>query len=310
MPRSQYAAGRARLIDWICERLEAGETLQQFARRPEAPHWQTLMAWQRADPALKARFARARQWGRGVRFQNRHADRFQFPSAAALALVERVRAGERLSDLVAAGRPDRPTLNAWKRLSPDFARRLAEATHVSRTLRRRLRGDGPPYDEATGDRIVMRIRRGETLRQVCRDPAMPPYTVVRRWRRAHPDFDAALKAHKAHAFRAQMAARAGPTPRLTAEIGRRLAAGASFASLCARPDMPHLTTFNRWRRHHPAFAAEVDAACKFRDDLLADEAFDLRLGVDTPAAWKQAARLESRRASMGGRGRRGGAGAG
>jgi hypothetical protein len=178
-----------------------------------------------------------------------------------------VRAGERLSDLVDAGRPDRAALNAWKRLSPDFARSLAEATQVSRALRRLSRGDGPPYDEATGDAIAIRVRHGETLRQVCRDPAMPAFTVVSRWRRARPDFDASLKAHKAAAFRAQMAARAGPTPALTREIGRRIADGASLQDLCASPDMPHLQTLLKWRRDRPDFAAVIEDACGFRDWL-------------------------------------------
>src|SRR5436190_24336734 len=98
MPRSRYAATRPQLVGWRCDRLMSGWTLQQLARRPETPAWDTLMRWQRAGPALKARFAGARAQGRGVLFQARHADRFVFPSADAQALIERVRAGERLSD--------------------------------------------------------------------------------------------------------------------------------------------------------------------------------------------------------------------
>ena len=305
MPRSAYAATRAQLIDWLCDRLMSGWTLQQLARLPETPAWDTLMCWQRADPALKARFADARAYGRGVRFQARHADRFCYPSADALALVERVRAGERLTDLVNAGRPDRAALNAWKRISPDFAERLAAATRASRALRRVRRGDGPPYDEATGDAIVIRVRHGETLRQVCRDPAMPPFTVVSRWRRRHPDFDAALKAHKAYAFRAQMAARAGPTPALIETMGGRIAEGASLAQLCASPDMPHLQTLMKWRRERPDVAAVIEDACDFRDWLLADRAEHLHDTAKTPADLREAAALNRRRASLGGRGRKG-----
>src|SRR4051812_28139865 len=134
--RSRYTATRAQLIDSLCERMMAGWTLQQLARLPETPHWQTLMDWQRADPTLKARFAAARAYGQGVRFQARHADRFCFPSADALALVERVRGGARLRDLVDARQPDRQALNAWKRINPDFAQQLAAAIRVSCALRR------------------------------------------------------------------------------------------------------------------------------------------------------------------------------
>jgi hypothetical protein len=304
MPRSQYAATRPQLIDWLCERLTSGETLQQLAHRPETPAWDTLMRWQREDPALKTRFANARAHGRGVRFQARHADRFGFPSADALALIERVRAGERLSDLVDAGRPGRAALNAWKRINPEFAAQLAAATQASRVLRRRLRGDGPPYDEATADAIMLRVRYGETLRQVCRDPVMPAFTVVGRWRRRHPDFDAALKAHKADAFRAQMAARAGPTPGQMKEMGVRIAAGASLAELCASPDMPCRHTLLRWRRERPELAEVIDDACDFRDWLLADHAEHLLDTGTTPEARREAAALNHRRAVLGGRGRR------
>ena len=144
---------------------------------------------------------------------------------------------------------------------------------------------------------------GETLRQVCRDPALPAFTVVTRWRRRHPEFDSALKLHKAVAFRAQMAARAGPTEALTQEIGRRIAEGLSLAQLCAAPDMPHLQTFMRWRRDRPAFAAAVEDACDFRDWVLADRMVHV-LKTDTDRT--EFGALKRRAASLGGRGPRGG----
>ena len=304
MPRSAYAADRAQLLDWICDRLASGTTLQQLAEEPQTPHWNTLMRWQRQDPSLKARFAHARAQGHDLRVQARHPSRFRFPRAQAQTLIDRVRAGSRLSDLVDAGCPDRPTLNAWKRLNPDFAARLADAALVSRMRRRLRRGGGPAYDEDTGDAIVIRVRCGETLRQVCRDPALPAYTVVTRWRRRHPEFDSALKLHKAVAFRAQMAARAGPTEALTEEIGRRIADGASLAQLCAAPDMPHLQTFMRWRRDRPAFAAAVEDACDFRDWVLAGDVVHLILTANTDAARARALACKRRVASLGGRGRK------
>lgn len=277
MPRSAYAATRDQLIDWICERLESGWTLQQVAATPQAPHWDTLMTWQRADADLKARFARARAAGQGVRDQARPADRPGYSRVRAVALIARVRGGARLTDLVNAGRPNRQTLNAWKRLSPQFAERLAAAAHASRALRRWRRGDGPTYDEDTGDAIVIRVRRGETLRQVCRDPALPAFTVIKRWRRRHPEFDSSLRFHKAGAFRAQMAARAGPTPELTLEIACRIADGASLAKVGASPDMPCRHTLARWRRERPDFAAVIDDARDFGAWLrAADRAARLR----------------------------------
>ena len=168
MPRSACTATRAQLIDWICERLTSGWTLQQVASLPHTPAWDTLMRWQRADPALKARFANARAGGLGVRFQARHADRFCYPSADAQALVERVRAGERLTDLVAAGHPDRPTLNA------QMAARA---------------GPTPALMEEIGARIA----GGATLGQVAASPDMPHCLTLAKWRRERPDFAAVIE---------------------------------------------------------------------------------------------------------------------
>src|SRR3954470_5075644 len=116
MPRSRYAATRPQLIDRICDHLTAGYALRQVADLPDTPNWDTLQRWQRADPVLRARFAEARVYGRSAPGRARHANRLCFPSADALALLERVRAGARLTELVDARQPDRAALNAWKRL--------------------------------------------------------------------------------------------------------------------------------------------------------------------------------------------------
>ena len=39
--------------------------------------------------------------------------------------------------------------------------------------------------------------------------------------------------------------------------------------------MPSATTLYKWVRTRPDFAAAIAGACRFRDDLYADQAFDL-----------------------------------
>ena len=51
------------LIEAICERLETGEPLAQICRDDDMPSLRPCYQWQEDDPAVKARFARAREIG-------------------------------------------------------------------------------------------------------------------------------------------------------------------------------------------------------------------------------------------------------
>lgn len=54
--------------------------------------------------------------------------------------------------------------------------------------RERLRGPLVRFNETTADLICGRMAEGETLRQICRDPAMPARSTVYRWLSKNPSF--------------------------------------------------------------------------------------------------------------------------
>lgn len=54
--------------------------------------------------------------------------------------------------------------------------------------RPRLRGALVKFNETVADLICGRMAEGETLRQVCRDPAMPARSTVYRWLSRNPSF--------------------------------------------------------------------------------------------------------------------------
>lgn len=279
------------LVASIIERMERGASLRQLSLEPGMPCWFTLMRWQRRDPALKARFAQARAWGRGVRFEARHQDRFRFDPVKALELVERVQAGEPLRKLARRyGVVERQALNGWKRASPDFALRLEKAKLAGRAVRARRLGMRPlpwPWDEALSDRIVLRVMRGERLIDVARGPDFPGLHVLRRWRRGRPDFDAALKSAIRRGRRG--ASRGLYTPEIARQVCERIAAGAALSDIRDDPRLPHDSTIRAWARTRPDFAERLDGARDFRAWMIEDQIADIA-ATATPATVKAAER--------------------
>ncbi|WP_293677019.1 hypothetical protein [uncultured Phenylobacterium sp.] len=281
------------LVRSIVERMERGASLRQVSLEPGMPAWFTLMRWQRRDPALKARFAQARAWGRGVRFEGRHQDRFRFDPVRALELVERVRAGEPLRKLARRdGVVERQALNGWKRASPDFGLRLEAAKLAGRAVRARRQAMRPlpwPWDEALSDRIVLRVMRGERLIDVARGPDFPGLHVLRRWRREHPEFDGALKSAIRRGRRVAVSGRGRYTPQMAEQVCARIAAGAALSDIRDDPALPHDNTIRAWTRTRPDFAARLADARDFRAWLVGDEIVDIA-ATATPATVKEAAR--------------------
>lgn len=54
--------------------------------------------------------------------------------------------------------------------------------------RPRLRGALVKFNQTVADQICGRMAEGETLRQICRDPAMPARSTVYRWLSRNPSF--------------------------------------------------------------------------------------------------------------------------
>lgn len=59
-------------------------------------------------------------------------------------------------------------------------------------MARGKRSDPGLYSEGLAEEVCMRMSMGETLTQICADPAMPQVNTVYGWRRMHPDFDVAF----------------------------------------------------------------------------------------------------------------------
>lgn len=261
---------RARLWEPLWNCLVAGMSLDQIAARPGWPSRPTLRKWAREDPMFASVIAEGQRL-RGLR------ERWPFDAAAAQDLLHRIRLGEPLTWLLRQpGRPHRRVLNAWKRQDPAFAAELEAAKAFADPSRRRYgrRRARMRFDQDVADRIMLAVLRGATLPQLGRDPTLPSPIGLERWRKADPEFDAAMRSAMkiGHHARGRARAEAACSPTITDRVGRRIADGASLSSLGRDPDMPSPTTLYKWVRDRPAFAQEVARACEFRDWMLSDQA--------------------------------------
>ena len=100
---------------------------------------------------------------------------------------------QRVLDLIAAGRmlrdlwreprlPTRGDLRRWRHADPKFEARVRAAVNAARGRRMTT------YSRRISDRICHRLIAGESLRAICRDPAMPSLVTVFDWLRTRPDF--------------------------------------------------------------------------------------------------------------------------
>jgi hypothetical protein len=118
---------------------------------------------------------------------------------------------------------------------------------------------------------------GATLREILRsDPAFPSLTVLARWRREQPEFDAML-AFVIGAWRRKAGVRGGYTPALAEAVVDGILAGGSLRSLGRRGDLPCQRTLYNWVRTRPDFAAAVARACEVREHWYDDQMFEIAM---------------------------------
>lgn len=242
---------RAAMQVRVCEAVERGANLRDLAARPGWPSRMTVFRWARQDAGFAARLAEARGLRGGVRVEAGPV----FDAALAEVLLLRVRRGETVRALVRTpGMPNRARLDRWKAERPDFAAALRAAAAFSRSLR-------PPrwgrYDEAAGDTVIAWVARGVPLPQVCAQADLPGETALRRWRKAQPGFEKALRAACRAGHRRRMADRGKATPELSDHILTRLTGGESLRRISFTPGVPHYATLMAWQRRDPAFARMV-----------------------------------------------------
>jgi hypothetical protein len=113
------------------------------------------------------------------------------------AAREAVLAGVALGETVAAicarpGMPNAGTETQWANAEPDFRARLSRAKTLAGWDHDKLRR-AKSYCPVTAQEIFGRLCAGESMRAICRDPAMPGASVVARWQEAAPEFERAVR---------------------------------------------------------------------------------------------------------------------
>lgn len=266
-PYDQRHLVMSEIVSWM--RKNTG--VRGASKMPGMPSRATIWRWGRDVPTFARQMAEARAEGLDFVQQARAADRAAFNSALADDVVTQVRYGARIADV--ARRPQGPSLRrltAWKKAHPEFRAALRAAVRMAR----RNRPLPWPWDEATADRILLRVMRGETLPAILREPDMPGPRAMRCWRAAHPDYDTALRRAMVRGQRVRGAAQTGElcTPKLTKRIADRIAAGHSLRSVAGRRGMPSRGTLYGWMKRRPEFAEAVWAACDEREWILREQA--------------------------------------
>lgn len=276
-----------------------GMTCRQLAARPGAPTEMTIRRWRRADPlfdqALRQALAVGRSWGRAAR-----ATGAPISQDRAEAVVAALRAGASLASLYAdPAWPSRGYMDMARRRMAWFDQAVRAAVAANAATRRLRPRAWTAFDAAAGDRMILGLSKGIPMAQVLAAPGMPTAVAVKRWRRARPDFDGAIRTAQT-AGRVRRG-RAGLTydDALAARIVEGLRCGESVLSLAGRSGLPPATTIYGWIERMPAFAAAVREACADRADLLENLACERREGVSLDAQRRRLARIgvTARRAS-------------
>jgi hypothetical protein len=160
-------------------------------------------------------------------------------------------AGATLGRLAARpGWPSRQTVYRWSLDDPDFARRLQAARGWRRGLGVQA---GPVFDEALASAFLLRVRRGEAVRQLVREPGLPNRDRLNRWKRERPDFAAELEAAARFSQTLRPPAWARFDEAASDVIVARVASGLSLPRVLADPDLPGETAVRRWRAREPDF---------------------------------------------------------
>lgn len=227
----------------IVNRVTEGETISAICAEPGMPRRRTVATWAREDGGFGAMLAEARRKGRFRRV-------LTYDPARGREILLRLGAGETIASVLRDPRmPGRKVFERWKLAEASFGEELwrLRRGHYHR-LALISRHRALPWDPALGDRLLVRLHRGERLREAVK---------------AEPAFDRAVRTLQLAWARKRRRVRRC-TPQFTERVARRIAGGASLWSLSKEPGMPSPGTFYRWMRTLPDFAAAVDAACDLR----------------------------------------------
>lgn len=172
--------------------------------------------------------------------------------------------------------------------------------------------------------ILARMARGETIRSITADPAMPSYATLFHWLKVHAEFGEAYRAlrrelaeerierwelrrrsaevwgpHKAKVEGKRWWRRGRPSS-FTREKGEAVCAllreGWTMMAINARPEMPSAKVVYRWLKTEPEFR---DMVAEARSSQINRLAFERELAIDSAIedfgrAKRETARLEGR----------------
>ena len=177
-------------------------------------------------------------------------------------LIARRAAGESFEAICATpGWPSRPTLRKWAREHPDLATDISPGPGARR-LRERY-----PFDPVQAEELLRRIRQGEPIDRLIREPHLPRRRAITAWKRAKPTFRVRFEAAKAAADRPRRRyGRHRARMAYDEETGDRvllaLVRGATLSRLGRDPTLPSPLGLKRWRRADPGFDHSVTVALK------------------------------------------------
>lgn len=286
-----YRLVRGALKAEITARVGGGDvTLSALCAEAGMPSMATLANWRRADPTFDGQLGEALQRGAWRR-------RWWADPARTEPFLARYRAGETIADILRdPAMPSWKVLTYWRATDGAFAEAmgLVKASRAEERLRG-IRAAKTPwaFDEAAADRALVAMLKGARLKDLPGgDRSMPGRTLIARWRREQPDFDAEVRAVFAHR-RARHGRAARSCAALTDRIVEAIVQGHSLHSLSHQPGMPCANTLYRWFRERPAFARAVSEACHDREGWYLDQICDLA-ETATAANQRDVARRMSR----------------
>jgi hypothetical protein len=169
-----------------------------------------------------------------------------------LDILDRIAAGELLTAICAdPAMPSHGAVLLWRRRDPAFATALADARRTADHIRRYA------FDEGRAQAILARVRAGEKLQSILRDPDMPSRKVCTQWRATQAHFQEELsRLHDLHRKDRLQRLRDGAWAFDQAVADRimvRVARGEPLCRVNADPAMPGRGLLNRWRRERPDY---------------------------------------------------------
>lgn len=175
-------------------------------------------------------------------------------------VCDRLRSGYTLAQAAALpGYPSRRTVYRWGLTDPDVFAELARAREGRRGQRWQVRLERGVFDAERAERFLVRVRLGDAVRKLVRQPPWPSRAVLNRWKHEQPAFAQALDAAVLYA-RATRSDRWRFNPAVADELMVRLLRGETLPQLMADPRMPGREILRRWRRRNRFFDLSMRSA--------------------------------------------------